>query len=133
MRKKYIVLLAIIVFIAAAAIFAAVQYNSVKANLDRLSDVTISDVDLINVEDGIYEGSYKTFPVSARVRVTVRDHKITAVDLIEHENGQGQGAEVLPSMVVERQTLQLDSISGATYSSKVILKAIESALKGAVK
>lgn len=35
--------------------------------------------------------------------------------------------------VVEIQTLRLDSISGATYGSKVILKAIETVLKGAAK
>ncbi len=133
MKKKYIVILTILVFIAAAAIFAVVQFNSVKVNLDRLNEMAISDVDLSNAEDGIYEGSYKSFPVSARVKVTIKDHKITAIDLIEHKNGQGQGAEVLPAKVVEKQTLQLDSISGATYSSRVILKAIETALKGAVK
>jgi uncharacterized protein with FMN-binding domain len=133
MKKRYIVIPAIIVFIAAAAIFAVVQYNSVKVNLDRLNEMVISDVDLSNAEDGIYGGSYKSFPVSARVKVTIKDHKITAIDLVEHKTGQGQGAEVLPAMVVEKQTLQLDSISGATYSSKVILKAIETALKGAAK
>lgn len=31
-------------------------------------------------------------------------------------------------MVVEAQSLQVDAVSGATYSSKVILKAIEDAL-----
>ncbi|HEX2946122.1 MAG TPA: FMN-binding protein [Clostridia bacterium] len=133
MKKKYIVILAILVFLAAAAIFAAVQYNSVKTNLDKLNEMVISDVDLSNAENGIYEGSYDTFPVGAKVKVTIRDHRITAIDLVEHKTGQGQGAEVLPAMVVEKQTLQLDTISGATYSSRVILKAIENALESAVK
>ncbi|GAI95081.1 unnamed protein product, partial [marine sediment metagenome] len=35
--------------------------------------------------------------------------------------------------VVEAQTLQVDAVSGATYSSKVILKAIENALNNANK
>jgi len=35
--------------------------------------------------------------------------------------------------VVEAQTLEVDAISGATYSSKVILKAIENALNIASK
>ena len=133
MKKKYIVILAIFAFIALAATIAAIQFNSVKANLDKLDEMVISDVDLSNAEDGIYEGSYKSFPVTARVKVTINDHKITAIDLVEHITGQGHGAEVLPARVVEKQTLQLDSISGATYSSKVILKAIETALKGAAK
>jgi uncharacterized protein with FMN-binding domain len=36
-------------------------------------------------------------------------------------------------MVVEAQTLEVDIVSGATYSSKVILKAIEAALNDANK
>ena len=52
---------------------------------------------------------------------------------MEHVNGQGSGAERIPATVVEKQTLQIDMVSGATYSSKVILKAIENALLNASK
>jgi uncharacterized protein with FMN-binding domain len=48
---------------------------------------------------------------------------------LEHRNGQGEAAEVIPQMVVDAQSLQVDAISGATFSSKVILLAIEDALK----
>ena len=51
--------------------------------------------------------------------------------MLEHKNGQGTPAEVIPEKVVETQTLEVDIVSGATYSSKVILKAIENALNNA--
>jgi len=35
---------------------------------------------------------------------------------------------VIVDSVIENQSLDVDAISGATYSSKVILKAIENAL-----
>ncbi|NCC85175.1 MAG: FMN-binding protein [Clostridia bacterium] len=47
---------------------------------------------------------------------------------MKHVNGMGQAAEALPSQVVEAQTLQVDLVSGASFSSKVILLAIEDAL-----
>jgi uncharacterized protein with FMN-binding domain len=50
---------------------------------------------------------------------------------LKHVNGKGTAAESIPETVVEKQTLQVDSVSGATYSSKVILLAIETALKNA--
>ena len=71
-------------------------------------------------------------PVSAKVSVTIKDHRIESIELLEHNNGQGAGAEVIPSIVVEKQTMQIDTISGATYSSKVILKAIENALQNSI-
>lgn len=36
-------------------------------------------------------------------------------------------AESIPQMVIEAQSLEVNVVSGATYSSKVILKAIENA------
>jgi uncharacterized protein with FMN-binding domain len=67
-------------------------------------------------------------PVSARVEITVHDGKITDIKLLEHNNGQGKPAEAIIGQVLENQTLEVDVIAGATYSSKVILKAIEDAL-----
>ncbi len=37
-------------------------------------------------------------------------------------------AEKIPDKVLEEQSLQVDIVSGATFSSKVILKAVEDAL-----
>jgi uncharacterized protein with FMN-binding domain len=63
--------------------------------------------------------------------VTINNHKITGIELVKHNHGQGAPAEVITGKVVEAQTLEVDIVSGATYSSKVILKAIENALKSA--
>jgi uncharacterized protein with FMN-binding domain len=60
--------------------------------------------------------------------VTVKNHTIKKIELLKHKNGQGQGAEIIPDKVMEVQSLKVDSVSGATYSSKVILKAIQDAL-----
>jgi uncharacterized protein with FMN-binding domain len=91
-------------------------------------ETTINEVDLSKIEDGVYTGSFGAIPVKAEVQVTVSDHKITDIKILKHDNGQGSAAEVLPDKVVEAQSLKVDLISGATYSSKVILKAIENAL-----
>ncbi len=42
-------------------------------------------------------------------------------------------AEIITDKVIDTQSLQVDAISGATYSSKTILKAIENALKKGIK
>ena len=63
----------------------------------------------------------------------LEEHQIKGIELLEHVNGQGSGAEIIPATVVEKQTLQIDTVSGATYSSTVILKAIENALLNASK
>lgn len=97
-------------------------------NIKKLPALEIKEVNLSTIADGTYLGSYKVSPVAAEVRVTVSKNKITKVELLKHETGRGKPAEVLIDRVVQAQSLKLDVVSGATYSSKVILKAIENAL-----
>ena len=128
--RRRIVLAAVIVLIAIiTAVFGAKSY--IEASLVKLTETSIPDVDLSKVADGVYKGSHKVFPVEAEVRVTIENHKIIGIELVKHFNGQGAAAEVIPDRVTEAQSLKVDIVSGATYSSKVILKAIENALQSA--
>jgi uncharacterized protein with FMN-binding domain len=80
------------------------------------------------VRDGSYEGKGFLLPVSVRVRTTVSGGRITSVELLKHFNGQGKPAEAIIPRVIEKQSLGVDVIAGATYSSLAILKAMEDAL-----
>lgn len=132
MKKKHIIILSILLFLIVGGFLGTKAVLArVETDLDSLNDVEIAQIDLTTIKDGMYTGSYSAFPVSAEVSVTVKDHVITAIELIKHNNGQGAPAEVIPGKVVESQSLQVDSVSGATYSSRVILKAIENALLSA--
>ena len=70
--------------------------------------------------------------VRARVKVTVKEEKIVDIVLVEHKNGRGKRAEKVVDEVLTEQTTDVETVSGATNSSLVILQAIERALeKGA--
>ncbi|MFZ7134534.1 MAG: FMN-binding protein [Eubacteriales bacterium] len=127
--KIFLIILAVIILLV--SIFAVV-FNHSEKNLENLGDIPIEDIDLSQVSDGIYEGNYKVFPISVKVNVTIRDNQISSIDLVKHINGQGGAAEVIPEMVVNVQSLKVDTIAGATYSSIVILLAIENALSKAL-
>ena len=86
-----------------------------KAKVDAL---TFDEIDLTKVEDGIYEGQCDTGVVRATVRVTVRDHRLESIELLEHENGRGTPAEAILDQMVRTQTTAVDAVSGATCSSK---------------
>lgn len=128
MKKKHVILLIVFVVIAGIILAAVLVKSSLEKNLEQLVNLPIADVDVTKLADGKYNGSFSAFPVSAEVIVTIANRKIADIDLIRHVTGQGQAAEILPEKVVEAQSLDVDSVSGASYSSKVILKAIENAL-----
>lgn len=125
-KKKIFILLAVLFCVTAGFLIGAPAV--LRKNLTALALEEIPDVDLTEIADGVYTGSCTVLPVSAEVKVTVKDHVITEIGLVRHFNGQGSAAEILPEKVVEAQSLGVDIVSGATYSSKVILKAVRNAL-----
>jgi len=131
MRKKLGLILLIVLLVAGGAYLGGKWF--IRDIARQVAELTILPIQLANVGDGTYLGSYKLFPVEVEVKVTVKDKKITGIELIKHDNGQGQPAEALLSKVIETQSLELDVISGATQSSKVILKAVENALSSGKK
>jgi uncharacterized protein with FMN-binding domain len=128
MKKRTKILTAIGIILALCTVAGMLIFNNINNNLAALVTMNIPSIDLSDTEGGNYVGSYSEFPVSAKVEVTIEDHQIVTIGLIEHVTGQGQAAESIPDAVVASQSMQVDTVSGATYSSVVILKAIEDAL-----
>lgn len=124
MKNKifYGILISILVFILAIGgiIFYSKKFYSPNF---------ISEINLLKIKDGAYEGEYKSLLVSARVKVEVKKGRIKNINIIEHKHGRGKRGEEITNSVLSSQSLKVNPISGATVSSKVILKAIESALK----
>jgi len=128
MKKKHALILAVLATIIIAIIAMAIIFSNSAGNLEQLADYQIQDVDLSMIPDGTYTGRHKVFPINVEVKVVVSNHQITEIELVKHFNGQGSAAEVIPGRVMDAQSLDVDIVTGATYSSKVILKAIKAAL-----
>lgn len=96
-----------------------------------INTISIQNIDLSNIKDGTYTGAFSAVTASAEVSVTVEDNNITKIDILKHEYDwkKAKKAENVIKQVVEKNTLEVDTISGATASSKIILKAISNALK----
>jgi uncharacterized protein with FMN-binding domain len=96
--------------------------------------------DLTHVADGTYEGDYRIDPPRGEtaflkhvaVSVVVSDHQIEAIEITEPGalRDEADFADYA-ARVVEAESLDVDGVSGATYSSKAFAKAVETALGGA--
>lgn len=126
LMKKIIII--IVLIITVISIGSLIAYNTIENNFKKLSIAKVESIDLSTLENGDYKGSYSSFPISVEVTVNVQDHRISAIVLNKHVNGQGQLAEEILVKVVEENSIEVDVVSGATYSSKVILSAISNAL-----
>ncbi|MBC7320863.1 FMN-binding protein [bacterium] len=92
-------------------------------------DLVITDIDLSKVSDGTYTGSYSKGRFSYKVKVVVKNNMIENVSIIDKPI---ISLEDIPKKIIgrvlERQSLNVDIVTGATATSKSILKAIENAL-----
>lgn len=104
--------------------FLIFQFASNKIVSDAKA-LPVEKVEFSQIQDGQYIGNYKIFPVKVSVKVWVQNGKITQIDLLEHLNGKGTPAERITDLIIEKQSLQVDCISGATVSSVAIKKAVE--------
>lgn len=122
-----------LLFIAAAVVVTAVvagglfllKTQEYKATIQNM---TFSNIDISTIPDGTYEGEFDAGLVYAKVSATVQNGVMTDLKLLEHKNGKGAPAESIVESILEKQTTNVDSVSGATSSSKVIRKAVENAL-----
>lgn len=111
----------------------------------ELQILTIGNIDFTKLQDGTYIGEYNAAKGNFRnasVEVTISEGKITKINILEgalDSNGnpaeltKGKTIDDLFQKVRETKSLQVDAISGATLTSKAHLKALENALKQAVK
>ncbi|HSL85467.1 MAG TPA: flavocytochrome c, partial [Bacteroidales bacterium] len=84
----------------------------------------------IQFTPGTYEGSAKGFHGDITLTVTVDEEKITDIQA-EHTETEGLGDNAIDSLIAsakEKNSLALDIMSGATYSSEGFIAALEAAL-----
>ena len=67
--------------------------------------------------------------ISAEVSAEISAGRLVSLKLLKHGHGRGIGAESLIDKILDEQSLDVDIVTGATASSKAILKAVESALE----
>lgn len=87
-----------------------------------------------NWKDGTYTGSGKGFGGNISVKVTIKDGKISSINVTsasgETASYFSKAKGIIPKMI-SKQTTNVDVASGATYSSNGIIKAVRNALSKA--
>ncbi|MGB2630745.1 MAG: FMN-binding protein [Candidatus Omnitrophota bacterium] len=88
------------------------------------------DIDLSKIPDGVYKGKCRYYGMfTCEVEVRVRDHRITDIKVFEdRESEYVEQAKGVTKNVIKEQSLKVDTVTGATITSRAILKAIENAL-----
>lgn len=98
------------------------------------SSVEIAAVqDASAYKDGTYYGTGKGFAGTMKVKVDIAGGKIASISIVSTKDGDSyvKSASSLLDTIVKKQSTNVDTVSGATFSSRGIIAAVRSALSQA--
>lgn len=85
-----------------------------------------------NLTDGIYTGLADAFRGDVEVQVTVEKQKVTDISILSYCDTEEYFFKAAPAVIEQmkaEQSLNVDAVSGATYSSNGIIHAVANALE----
>ena len=85
-----------------------------------------------DLADGFYKGSGTGFAGTVSVSVEIKDKSIIAINILSTQDDEAffNRAKGVIDKIIAGQTLDVDVVSGATYSSNGIISAVKNALTG---
>ncbi len=92
----------------------------------------VASSDIPSVEDGVYHGSAEGTRGTLTVEVEISEGRLERIEVIEQNETDAYFVEsypLIPEKIVEEQSLNVDTQTGATLSAERIIFAVENALK----
>lgn len=113
--------------VVAITLFALV--SCATHSIKETRDLQIAKVDLTTARDGSYRGDYSYGGYTYEIEVEIKNQGISNIYIIKNRiSKQAQMAEDVIPVILSTQRNDVDAISGATTTSKALLKTIEAAL-----
>ncbi|WP_411682506.1 FMN-binding protein [Clostridium thailandense] len=140
--KKIMVSLAAVAFVVVVykgintdSLFSLSESNNSAVSSTVIAGQTASGYgDAKGISDGVYKGTGNGFRGQMTVEVTIKNEQITEVKVIETNDDAkwfDRAYSTVVSSIISKQTVEVDSVSGATYSSMGIKEAVSNALQNA--
>lgn len=101
-----------------------------SASADNTTDNTTTDSDYV-YKDGTYTGEAEGYGGTIQVEVTLAGDEITSINVVSapgEDSAYLSQAESVINSVISAQSTDVDTVSGATFSSTGILNAVDEAL-----
>jgi len=125
----YIIIAALVIMVISVAIFMVTVYPKIKEQAD-VRKMAINDIPLSDIIDGTFRGDFNYGDFTYEVEVIVQEHIIKDIKILENrqDSEYARKATAVVNNVLKAQSLNVDVVTGATTTSKALLKAIENAL-----
>ncbi len=127
MKKKIMIILTALFLIV--CVFMSYYFFRVTKYKQQIKKIKIENIDFTKLKDGQYTGAFNADLIQAEVKVDVKAGQVKKIEIIKFVHGQGYGDYEISKKIIEKQSLQVDTKTGATGSGRVILESVQRALQ----
>ena len=127
LKKKTKVIIAIPVVLLLIAGSILIGFFILATPTEAIGGKLVSE----RMQNGVYEGHFRGGFNRAHVEVTISDGRIAQIKVLKHV-GSWIGAKAVdetPRRIIAAQSTDVDAVTGATFSSRVIMNAVEDAVQ----
>jgi uncharacterized protein with FMN-binding domain len=122
----------VMVILVLLAVAAGIGWTFLSKEHEEAKNLPLNAVNFNRLTDGTYTGEYAGGMYKWRAntaKVTVTGGKVTRIESLQSLEAQKpEFTQMLYDRVIAAQSLQVDTISGATLTSKAYLQSVENAL-----
>ena len=129
-----VLLIIFVIVVVGGGIFGGIWWSRLSKEHREAASLPLDAVDFDKLkDDGVFHGVYEGGIYGWRVNecdVTVKNGRVTGIQLAGTKDPAAENFDykMLYDRVIQAQSLQVDTISGATLTSKAYLQCVENAL-----
>ena len=102
-----------------------------KMRFREAASLPFYKIELSQINDGTYEGKTHTSFLHLQLNVTVEDHKLKSIDVLENEGIDAETARPIIQKMIEQNAVVVPAVKGAELGSLVYISCVSCALNGA--
>lgn len=129
LRKAFSKKVAFISPTIVSTIIFLIVCTSIFNNSQKNTTETSSNSNVL--EDGVYTGSGSGFNGDIKVEVSIENGSITNIELLDYSDDKpfiNNAFQGISTNIINAQSTDIDTVSGATYSSQGIIEAVKNAI-----
>jgi uncharacterized protein with FMN-binding domain len=112
------------------------EYEAQAAEIEAYNAEILQAEEESPYADGVYQGEAQGFGGAITVEITVEEGRLAAIQVLSADGEDpayySQAESVLDEMI-SQQSAEVDTVSGATYSSRGLIEATAQAMEKAVR
>lgn len=109
--------------------------NTTSSNSTSSSTNNTTTTTTTKYKDGTYTGTGRGYRPGLKISVTIKNDKITKIELVSSNETPGfyeRALNVVPNEIIKAQSTNVNVVSGATRTSNGIMEAVDDALSQAI-